>query len=112
MEEVERPRDDFTAAALCAEKAGFNGVEVHAAFGWIPMQLLSPMFNHRTDRYGGSLENRSRFLFEVIDGIRAACHADFQIGLRISMERYGIPLVELQQVAARAIREEAIDYLI
>ncbi|CAG7923625.1 unnamed protein product [Penicillium olsonii] len=111
LREVEGLRDDYIAAAVRAEQAGFDGVEVHAAFGWIPMQFLSPMFNHRTDRYGGSLENRSRFLFEVIDGIRAACHADFQIGLRISMERYGVSLVDLQKVAARSIREETIDFL-
>ncbi|CAG8902012.1 unnamed protein product [Penicillium salamii] len=111
LREVEQLRDDFITAALRAEKAGFDGVEVHAAFGWIPMQFLSPIFNRRTDRYGGSLENRSRFLFEVMDGIRAACHSEFQIGLRISMERYGVSLAELQQVAARALREEQIDYL-
>lgn len=75
------------------------------------MQFLSPQFNQRTDRYGGSLENRSRLLFEVIDGIGSVYGPDFQIGLRISMERYGMRLVELQQIAARALREEKIDYL-
>ncbi|PYI10973.1 NADH:flavin oxidoreductase/NADH oxidase [Aspergillus sclerotiicarbonarius CBS 121057] len=103
LKEVEATRDDFIAAALRAEQAGFDGVEVHAAFGWIIMQFLSPTFNHRTDHYGGCLENRSRFLFEIIDGIRAACRSDFQIGLRISIERYGVSLTD--------IREETIDYL-
>ncbi|KAL0943579.1 nadh:flavin oxidoreductase nadh oxidase [Colletotrichum truncatum] len=111
LKEVEDVRDDFIAAAQRAEEAGFDGVEVHSAFGWIPMQFLSPLFNQRTDKYGGSLENRSRFLFEIISGIRAKCKPDFQIGLRISFERYGVPLVEMREVAARAIREEVIDYL-
>ncbi|KAJ4264288.1 hypothetical protein NW762_005484 [Fusarium torreyae] len=111
LHEVEALRDDFIAAAVRAQTAGFDGAEVHAAFGWIPMQFLSPMFNKRQDRYGGSFENRCRFLFEVVDGIRSACRPDFQIGLRISMERYGMSLAEMQQVAARALKEEQIDYL-
>lgn len=56
LEEVEALRDDFVTAALRAQTAGFDGVEVHAAFGWILMQFLSPLFNNRDDRYGGSLE--------------------------------------------------------
>ncbi|RSM12062.1 hypothetical protein CEP52_002579 [Fusarium oligoseptatum] len=111
LQEVEQLREDFIIAALRAETAGFDGVEVHSAFGWIFMQFLSPAFNRRTDHYGGSLENRSRFLFEVIDGIRTRCRPDFQIGLRISMERYGMELGEVRDVCARALREEQIDYL-
>ncbi|KAF5506264.1 putative NADH-dependent flavin oxidoreductase YqiG [Colletotrichum siamense] len=111
LKEVEAVRDDFIAVAQRAEAAGFDGVEVHSAFGWIPMQFLSPLFNHRTDKYGGSLENRSRFLFEVIRGIRQNCKPDFQIGLRVSLERYGVPLTEMYEVLAKAIREEEIDYL-
>lgn len=111
LAEVEALVGDFVAAAQRAESAGFDGVEVHAAFGWILMQFMSPLFNRRTDKYGGSLENRSRLLFDVIRGIRSTCRPDFQIGLRISMERYGMSLVEMQQIAARAMREEEIDYL-
>ncbi|RAK84722.1 NADH:flavin oxidoreductase/NADH oxidase [Aspergillus costaricaensis CBS 115574] len=111
LAEVEQARDDFIAAAVRAQRAGFDGVEVHGAFGWLIMQFLSPIFNRRTDHYGGSLENRARFLFEIIDGIRRTCRPDFQIGLRISMERYGVPLIEMREVAARALREARIDYL-
>ncbi|KAM0228712.1 hypothetical protein ACHAP5_011874 [Fusarium lateritium] len=111
LNEVEVLRDDFIAAALRAQTAGFDGVEVHAEFGWILMQFLSTDFNKRQDQYGGSFENRCRFLFEVIDGIRSACRLDFQIGLQISMERYGLRLAEVQQVAAQPIVEEQIDYL-
>lgn len=110
LQEVENLRN-FIAAAKRTDTAGFDGVEVHAAFGWIFMQFLLPLFNQRTDQYGGSLENRSRLLFEVIDGIRSECRPDFQIGLRISMERYGMRLAEVREVAARALKESQIDYL-
>jgi 2,4-dienoyl-CoA reductase-like NADH-dependent reductase (Old Yellow Enzyme family) len=83
IDEVEALRDDFVAAAKRTEKAGFDGVEVHAAFGWILCQFLSPTINRRTDRYGGDLQGRSRLIFEIIEGIRAECRPDFQIGLRL-----------------------------
>lgn len=109
--EVKVLRDDSVMTARRAEQAGFDGVEVHAAFGWALTQFLPPMFNKRTDRYDCSLESRSRLLFEVIDEIRAACRPDFQIGLHLSMERYGLSLSDVREVAARAMREETIDYL-
>jgi 2,4-dienoyl-CoA reductase-like NADH-dependent reductase (Old Yellow Enzyme family) len=111
LDEVEALRDDFVRSARRAERAGFDGVEVHAAFGWIITQFLSPTLNRRTDRYGGDLAGRSRLLFEIIDAIRASCRPDFQIGLRLSVERYGLVLGEIRAVAARAMREERIDYL-
>lgn len=108
--EVERVRDSFIKAAQRAEKAGFDGVAVHGAFGWVLSEFLSPELNRRTDRYGGSLENRSRLTFEVIDGIRAACRPDFQIGFRLSVERYGLRFEELVDVTAEAMRQSKIDY--
>uniref|UniRef100_B0T6P7 NADH:flavin oxidoreductase/NADH oxidase n=1 Tax=Caulobacter sp. (strain K31) TaxID=366602 RepID=B0T6P7_CAUSK len=109
--EVEQLRDAFIEAAKRTEQAGFNGVEVHSAFGFIPALFLSPIHNRRTDRYGGSLEGRSRLLFEIIDGIRQRCGDEFQIGLRISIERYGFKLDEMRDVAAEAFRAGALDYL-
>lgn len=111
LEEVEQLRDDFIAAALRAEKAGFDGVEVHGAHGYILGEFLSPEVNRRTDRYGGSPENRARLVFEVVDGIRAACRPDFQIGLRLSPERYGQRLSEIVAVSAEFMRQGKIDYL-
>lgn len=72
-EEVERIRDSFIAAAKSAQLAGFDGFSVHGAFGWILSEFMSPHLNNRTDKYGGSLENRARFTIEVIEGIRRAC---------------------------------------
>lgn len=110
-EHVERIRDDFIAAAQRAEQAGFDGVSVHGAFGWILSEFMSPMLNDRTDKYGGSTENRARLTIEVIEGIRRACGPDFQIGWRLSVERYGLRLEELREITAEILDHELIDYL-
>jgi len=111
LDEVERLRDDFIEAARRAERAGFDGVEIHGAHGYVLAQFLSSETNHRDDRYGGSLENRARLVFEIIDGVRAACRADFQVGLRLSPERFGLKLAEIRDVAAEVLRQGQVDYL-
>jgi 2,4-dienoyl-CoA reductase-like NADH-dependent reductase (Old Yellow Enzyme family) len=111
LAEVERLRDDFIAAAKRAEKAGFDGIEIHGAHGYILTQFLSAEVNHRDDRYGGSVENRARIVFEIIDGIRVQCRSDFQIGIRLSPERFGLKLGEIRDVAAEILRQGKIDYL-
>ncbi|WP_264538178.1 NADH:flavin oxidoreductase [Flavobacterium sp. N1736] len=110
-EEVERIRDSFITAAKRAQLAGFDGISVHGAFGWILSEFMSPNLNDRKDKYGGSLENRARFTIEVIEGIRLACGPDFQIGWRLSIERYGLRLEELREVTADIFDRELIDYL-
>ena len=62
----------FATSARLAEKAGFTGVQIHGAHGYLLSQFLSPLSNQRTDRWGGSLENRARLLLEVIRAVRAA----------------------------------------
>lgn len=109
--EVEALVEDFIVAGLRAERAGFDGVEVHGAHGYILAQFLSSELNHRTDRYGGSLENRSRVIFEIIDGLRRRCGPNFQIGLRLSPERFGLQLPEIIDVAAEVLKQAKIDYL-
>jgi 2,4-dienoyl-CoA reductase-like NADH-dependent reductase (Old Yellow Enzyme family) len=109
--EVEALRDDFIAAAIRAQKAGFDGVEIHGAHGYVLAQFLSSEVNRRDDRYGGGLENRARIVFEIIDGVRAACRPDFQLGLRLSPERFGLKLAEIRDVAAQVLRQGRIDYL-
>ncbi|GAA0949668.1 NADH-dependent flavin oxidoreductase [Kribbella koreensis] len=110
-EQVERIRDSFIEAALRAERAGFDGVCLHGAFGWVLSEFLSPVLNDRSDRYGGSVENRARLTTEVLEGIRRACGADFQIGWRLSIERYGLRLEELREITAEILDREMIDYL-
>jgi 2,4-dienoyl-CoA reductase-like NADH-dependent reductase (Old Yellow Enzyme family) len=109
--EVEQLRDDFIAGALRAQQAGFDGVEVHGAHGYVLCSFLSPTLNRRDDIYGGSLENRARLLIEVVDGIRAACRPDFQVGVRLSPERYGMELAEVRDVAQQIFDGGKIDYL-
>ena len=75
--------DQYVRAARNALAAGFDGVEVHAANGYLIDQFLRDQTNKRTDRYGGSIENRSRFLLEVVDAVRAAIGAE-RMGVRIS----------------------------
>ncbi len=109
--EVEQLIEDFISAAERAEKAGFDGVELHGAHGYILCQFLSPGVNQRHDKYGGSLENRARPLFDIIDGIRDRCGADFQLGVRLSPERFDVKLDEIVEVAQRLMRDDKIDYL-
>jgi 2,4-dienoyl-CoA reductase-like NADH-dependent reductase (Old Yellow Enzyme family) len=111
LAEVEALRDDFIAAARRAERAGFDGVEIHGAHGYILAQFLSAEINRREDRYGGSLENRARIVFEIIDGVRAQCRPDFQLGLRLSPERFGLKLAEIRDVARKVLAQGKIDYL-
>jgi anthraniloyl-CoA monooxygenase len=75
---------DFVAAADRAVEAGFDLVEVHAAHGYLLSSFLSPVANHRTDEYGGSLENRLRFPVEVFSAVRAAVPAHIPVTVRIS----------------------------
>ncbi|NBQ99722.1 MAG: NADH:flavin oxidoreductase [Actinobacteria bacterium] len=82
--EVEQLVEDFVAAAVRAERAGYDGVELHGAHGYVIAQFLSPELNRRTDRYGGSLENRSRVLFDIIDGIRARTGESFNLSVRLA----------------------------
>jgi 2,4-dienoyl-CoA reductase-like NADH-dependent reductase (Old Yellow Enzyme family) len=101
----------FVEAARRSERAGFDGVELHGAHGYLICEFLSPEINRRGDEYGGALENRARFLLEVIDGVRAVCRPDFSLGVRLSPERFGMRLLEIRSVAQRLMAEGRIDYL-
>jgi len=109
--EVEQLVQDFIAAARRAEQAGFHGVELHGAHGYLLAQFLDGENNRRSDRYGGSFENRSRIFFELIAGIRAATQPDFQLGLRLSPERFGITMPESLALAQQVLADGQLDYL-
>jgi len=111
LEEVEKLRDDFIEAAIRAKHSGYDGVEIHGAHGYIVAQFLSQSINERTDKYGGSLENRARLLFEIIDGVRASCGVDFLLGVRLSPERFGMQLSEMKTLCRQLIDTEKIDFL-
>ena len=109
--EVEQLIADFVAAATRAERAGFDGVEIHGAHGYVVSQFLSPEINRRTDRFGGSLANRARLLFEIVAGVRGRCRPGFIVGVRLSPERFGLRLDEIREVARGLMSEGAIDLL-
>lgn len=111
LAEVEATIEAFIAGALRAEAAGFDGVELHGAHGYLLCQFLAAETNRRTDDFGGSLENRQRIFFEIIRGIRARCRADFQIGVRLSPERFGMTLEDARLTAQALIDSDQVDYL-
>tara|TARA_Y100000766_G_C18856009_1_gene580761 strand:+ start:225 stop:1307 length:1083 start_codon:yes stop_codon:yes gene_type:complete len=111
ISEVEEVVEDFIVAAVRAESAGFDGVELHGAHGYLLCQFFSSETNQREDRYGGSLVNRSRILFEILDGIRQRCHPNFLVGVRLSPERFGMKLNDSVIIAERLCNEGDIDFL-
>jgi len=111
LAEVEQLAEDFVQAALRAQHAGFDGVELHGAHGYVLCQFLSPEINRREDRYGGSPENRARLLLDVVEGVRSRCRPDFVVGVRLSPERFGLRLAEIRDLAQRLMRDGRIDYL-
>mgnify|MGYP002743769438 FL=1 len=82
--EVEELVQKFITSAKVAKEAGFSGIQIHAAHGYLISQFLSPHDNRRTDKYGGSLENRMRFLKEIYLGMREELGKDFPIGIKIN----------------------------
>lgn len=109
--EIEILIEDFIAAAVRAEQAGFDGVELHGAHGYILCAFLSAETNRRSDRYGGSLENRARILFQIIKGIRERTRPGFQLGLRLSPERFGMRMAEQRELARQVLASGDLDYL-
>ena len=109
--EVEAMIEAFISAAVRAEQAGFDGVELHGAHGYILAQFLSSEINHRDDQFGGSLANRQRPIFEIIRGIRERCASDFTIGIRLSPERFGMKLEEVVALAEHLMRDELVEFL-
>lgn len=115
--EIKRLERDFIAAAKRVHLSGADGVELHAAHGYLIQQFLSPHTNRRTDEYGGSLENRMRFLLNIIRGIRTECGPDFPIMVRLSVDEYyrciglsgqGLELDEGVEIARR-LEQAGID---
>mgnify|MGYP001012599935 FL=1 len=111
MDEVKALRNDFITAAVRAQLCGYDGIEIHGAHGYIIAQFLSAEINKRTDEYGGSLENRARILFEIVDGIRQECGNEFLLGVRLSPERFGLDLMEIRPICEQLISESKIDFL-
>jgi 2,4-dienoyl-CoA reductase (NADPH2) len=103
--------DGFAAAALRAKRAGFDGVEIHGAHGYLISEFLSQAWNQRTDAYGGSLENRSRLLCDVIRACKERTGGDFPIWCRLDLKEFrtpnGIVFEDTKRVAQLAVEAGA-----
>ncbi len=104
--DIHRITKCFADAAVRVQKAGFEGIELHAAHGYMLSQFLSPLTNHRTDAYGGSLENRIRFHLEVIRAVREAVGPDFIVAIRLGAADY--PKGEPQPAEGGVTEEDGI----
>lgn len=112
--EIEETIDGFVQAALRCRKAGFDGVEVWAAYHGLLDQFWTPFSNRRSDRWGGSLENRTRASREVLRRIRAACGEEFIIGLAVNDEpdvEVALSREETARIVARHDAEGLMDYV-
>ena len=112
--EIEEIVEAFGAAAERCRKGGMDGVEILAAFGFLVAAFLSPIANQRSDRYGGSLENRMRFCREVVSAVRDGMGRDGIVGLRIPGDELvegGLGLDEMKMVARAMERDGKVDYL-
>jgi len=111
--EVKELVNKFVQTAVRCKQAGIDGVEVHGAHGYLINQFLSPKANLRTDEYGGSFENRMRFIKEIIDGIREKCGEDYPVTVRLSVDEFiegGIDL-ELGKDICRYLEKLGVDGL-
>ena len=84
VSEIRALPEIFAKSALLAKQCGFTGIQLHAAHGFLLSQFLSPLFNRRSDQYGGSTANRSRIILEIIESIRSDVGRDYPIGIKIN----------------------------
>lgn len=101
VHEIEAIVTRFADTAAAAEAAGFDGVQIHAAHGYLVSQFLSPLTNRRSDEWGGSLENRARFLLRILEQVRSRVKPGFGVGLKLNsadFQRGGFAFDEARQV--------------
>lgn len=106
--------DAYVSSARTLQRAGFSGVELHGGHGYLITQFLSPWSNVRDDDYGGDLERRTRFVREIVTGIRSECGSGFIVGLKMSGDegvKGGIDADEAGRIAERLAREGGVHYL-
>jgi 2,4-dienoyl-CoA reductase-like NADH-dependent reductase (Old Yellow Enzyme family) len=106
--------DDFTQSVRRLQRCGFSGIEISAGHGHLFHQFLSPWMNLREDEYGGDVEGRTRFLRDLVSAIRAACGANFIIGVKLpgnDFTRGGVDPAEAARIAACVTRARTADYV-
>ena len=112
--EIEDILEAYASAARRAVAAGLDGVEFHMSHGYLPWQFLSPLYNHRTDRWGGSYENRMRFPVEALHRIRAAIGDEPFVGYRINSTSFwpgDLELDDVKQIVGDFERRADVDYV-
>lgn len=112
-EEIKQIEKEYATCAVNAKKAGFDGVEIHGAHGYLINQFLSPVTNKRSDQYGGTLYNRCRMAIETVKVVREAVGEDFPISFRLTTKEYfdhGLNLEETK-VFAQLIEEAGVDVI-
>lgn len=109
--EVQQVIEDFALAAERAERAGMDGVEVHGGHGYLVGQFLDASNNLRSDGYGGDAAGRARFVHEVVHAVREHTGAGFHVALRLSVERHGVILDEMVQLAGDLLAGGVLDIL-
>jgi len=87
-DDIQRLTDAFVKGAELAQKAGFDGIQIHAAHGYLLSQFLSPFYNKRTDQYGGNIESRSRIITEILQAVRGAVGYKFPVLIKINSEDF------------------------
>ena len=110
---MDRVRDAFVETAKRALRLGVDALEIHGAHGYLIHQFLSPISNRRTDEYGGSLENRMRYPFEIFDAVRAVVPADKPVGIKVSATDWVEGGWDLEQTIqfAHALRRREVDWI-
>ncbi len=110
---MDRIRSAFVQSAQRAVRLGIDAIELHAAHGYLLHQFLSPIANHRTDSYGGTLENRMRFPLEVFDAVRAAVPSRTPVGVRVSATDWVEGGWDLEQTIAFAseLKQRGVDWI-
>jgi 2,4-dienoyl-CoA reductase-like NADH-dependent reductase (Old Yellow Enzyme family)/thioredoxin reductase len=114
VEEIREVIESYGYAAAITREAGLDGVEIHCGHGYLPEQFLSPLYNLREDEYGGSLENRCRFILELIDVARKAIGQDYTLGLRVSGHEFwdgGYDVDYMKNVAKILAATGKLDYV-
>jgi len=112
-EDIQELIDGFTKSAVHCKEGGFDGIELHGAHGYLINQFFSPLFNKRTDKYGGNLEKRMTFAIEVLEAIRKEIGPDLVVGIRISADELipGGNTVKDYQLMAEKLEETGhVDY--
>ncbi|TAK30407.1 MAG: FAD-dependent oxidoreductase [Chloroflexota bacterium] len=114
QEDIDELVEYYGRSAANGKAGGFDGIEVHSSHGYLPQQFLSPLTNHRTDKYGGSLDNRMRFLLEVLERCRKELGSGTALGVRLcgdEMVPGGLTAADFREVAQKLEASGLIDFI-